>query len=73
MTPTWSVRSLFVHGVQVFNSAYRAELLAQHFERIHHLNFSVFTVNHARMVNRTVNKYFRRPYPNLTEAQLAIP
>jgi len=50
---------LFDHGVQVFNSADKAERLTRHFE----LNLNVGTANQARKVNRTVNEYFRRPHP----------
>ena len=37
-TPTLTVPPLFARGVQFFNPADKAELLAQHFELIHHLN-----------------------------------
>jgi hypothetical protein len=57
-TPTWSVPPLFDHSVQVFNSAKKADLLALHFKRIHHLNLHVATAKHAHMVNCTINKYF---------------
>jgi hypothetical protein len=60
--------SSFDRGVQVFSSANKTELLARRFERIHHLNLNVGTANHARMVNRTVKKYFRHPHPHVTEA-----
>jgi hypothetical protein len=59
--------------VQVFNSADKAELLAQHFGRIHHLNLNVDTANHARIVIRTVNRYFSRPHPHVPEALLTKP
>ena len=72
-TPTRTVPPLFNHGVQVLNSADEADLLAQHFERIHHLNLNVGTANEAHMVYRTFNNYFRRPHPHITEAQLANP
>jgi hypothetical protein len=71
--PTRSVPPLFDHGVQVLISASKAELLAQHFERILHLNLNVGTANHKRMVNRTVNKYFRRLHPHVSETQLKKP
>jgi hypothetical protein len=59
--PALSVPPLFDHGVQVFNSADKAEPLAQHVEGIQRLNLHVGTANHARIVNRTANKYFSRP------------
>lgn len=46
-TPTQYVPPLFDHGVQVLNSADKAEHLVQHFERIHHLNLNVGTANQA--------------------------
>jgi len=72
-TPTRSVPPLFEHDVQVFRSADTAGLLAQHFEWTHHLNINVGTTKPACAVNRTVNKYFRRPNPHVTEAQLTNP
>jgi len=72
-TPTRSVPLLFDHSVQVFNSADKAELLVQQFERIHHLNSNVGTANHAHIVNHTVNKYFSRPHPHVPAAQLTKP
>jgi len=71
--PTRSVPPLFAHKVLVFNSVDKAELLLQHFERIHHLNSNVATANHARIVNHTANKYFSRPHPHVPEAQLTKP
>jgi hypothetical protein len=71
--PTRYVPPLFDRGVQVFNSADKAELLAQHFERIHHLNLKVGTANHARIVNRTVNKYYSRSHPHVPQAHLIKP
>jgi hypothetical protein len=56
-----SVPLLFDQGVQIFNSADKAELLAHHFELIHHLNLDVGTANHARIFNRTVGKFLNRP------------
>jgi hypothetical protein len=70
-TPTRSVPPLFDHGVQVFNSVDKAEIVAENFERIHHLNLNVGTANHARVVNRTVNKYFSPPTPTHTSPRLA--
>ena len=64
---------LFDHDVQVFSSADTADLLAQHFERTHHLSLSVGTTKYARTVNRIVNKYFRRPHPQVPETQLTNP
>ena len=72
-TPSESVPPLFDHGVQVFNFADKAKHLTRHFERIHYLNLNVGTANQARTVNRTVNKYFRLPYPYFTDAQLTTP
>jgi hypothetical protein len=59
--------------VQFFNSADKAEIPAQNFERIHHLYLNVGAVNHALIVIRTVNKYFSRPHPHVPEAQLTNP
>ena len=72
-TPTRSVPPLFDHRVKVFISAGKAELLAHHFERILHLKLKVGTANNTRMVNRTVNKYFRRSHPHVPETQLTSP
>ena len=72
-THTQSVPPLFDHSVQVFNSTDKAELLAQHFERTHHLNLNVGTANHSHLIIHTVNKYFVTPYPHITEAQLINP
>jgi hypothetical protein len=41
--------------------------------RIHHLYLNVGTANHARIVNRTVSKYFRRPHPHVPETQFTNP
>ena len=71
--PTRSVPPLFGHGVLVFISADKAEHLAQHFERTHHLNLNVSTANHACMVNCTINNFFHHPHSHLTEAQLSNP
>jgi hypothetical protein len=68
--PTRSVPPLYDHGVQVFKSADKAELPAQRFERVHHLDLNAGTTNHGRTVIRTVNKYFRPPNPHLTQSQL---
>jgi hypothetical protein len=65
--PKLSVPTLFDHGVQVFISADKAELLARHFERAHHLNLNSVTANRAHTVNRTVNKYFYRSHPHVTK------
>jgi len=59
--------------VQVFNSVDKTERLTRHFERIHYPNLNVGTANQARTVNRTVNKYLRRPHPYVTEARLTNP
>ena len=67
--PTRCVPPLFDHGVQVFNSAAKAQLLAQHFEQIHHLNLHGGTANYAH----TVNKYFRHSHPHDPEGQLINP
>jgi len=72
-TPTWSVPPLFDHIVQVFISADKGEHLAQCFKRTHDLNLNVSTANHSSMVNRTINDFFHRPHPHLTEAQLTNP
>jgi hypothetical protein len=72
-TATRSVPPLFNHGVQVFISAGKAELLAQRFERILHLNLNVGTGKNTHMVNRTFNKYFRRSHPHVPETQLTSP
>ena len=72
-TLTRSVPPLFDLGVQVSISAGKAELLAQHFERILHLNLNVGTANHTHLLNRTVNKYFRRSHSHLPETQLINP
>jgi len=65
--------SLFEHVVQVFNSVDKDELLAQHFERTHHLNLHVGTTNACTHGNRTFNKYFCCSYPHVPEAQLKNP
>jgi len=59
--------------MQVFISAGKAELLTQHFERTLHLKLNVGTANNTRMVNRTVNKYFRRSHPHVSETHLTSP
>ena len=56
-----SAPPVFDHGVQVFSSADKDELLAQHFDRTHHFNLHVGTTNRVCMVNRTFNSYSRHP------------
>jgi hypothetical protein len=60
-TSNRSISPLFDGGIQIFNSAEKAELQAHHFEWTHHLNLDLGTANHARIVNRSVRKFVKRP------------
>lgn len=67
------IRPLFDQSVQIYTTADKAELLAQHFEWIHHLNMDRGMAHRARVVNRTVGEFFNRPQPFFHEASLTSP
>ena len=51
----------------------KAELLAQHFEWIRHLNSDRGMAHRARIVHSTVGRFFVRPQPHFHETNLTSP
>jgi len=68
--PTFSVPPLIQHGMQVFHTPLKAEVLARQFEQSHHLTLNMGTNNHSLAITLSVNRFFRSTTPKTPQLQL---
>jgi hypothetical protein len=64
-------RAPLIHpGVQVFHTPLKAEVLAQQFERSHHLTLHMGSQNHSQTITRSVSRFFCRSTPQTPQLHL---
>ena len=71
--PQSSTPPLHHQGTQVYQAPHKAKLLAQQFERAHHLTQSLGSRHHTTSVSRFVTKFFCNDTPQTPPLQLTNP
>jgi hypothetical protein len=66
----WQIPPLLHQGTHVYQSAHKAEVLAQIFERAHHLTLHAGSPRQTTIISRSVTRFFQNNAPQTPPTQL---